>query len=51
MKDLEVGQVLALKIRYNNSGTIAVKPHPYLIVGIDMELNTVELASACASSR
>lgn len=44
MKDLEIGQVLAFKIRYNNSGTIAVKPHPYLVVGIDMELNTVEIA-------
>ena len=44
MKDLEVGQVLAFKIRYNNSGTRATRPHPYLIVGIDTELNTVEIA-------
>lgn len=44
MKDLEVGQVLALKIRYNNSGTVANKKHPYLIVDIDEELNTVEIA-------
>lgn len=44
MKDLEVGQVLALKIRFNNSGTIADKKHPYLIVDIDEDLNTVEIA-------
>lgn len=44
MVELKVGQVLALRIRYNNSGLIANRKHPYLIVGIDLELNTVEIA-------
>ena len=44
MMDIEVGQVLSLRIRYNNNGDIAVKKHPYLVVGINNELNTVEIA-------
>lgn len=44
MSMLEVGQVLSLRIRYNNSGTIATCKHPYLIIEIDEELNTVEIA-------
>ena len=44
MTDLEVGQVISLKIRFNNSGVISTTPHPYLIVGIDDELGTVEIA-------
>ena len=35
MKGLEVGQVLSLRIRFNNSGTISKGKHPYLIVDID----------------
>lgn len=44
MNDLEIGQVLSLKIRYNNSGLISQCKHPYLIVDIDNEFNTVEIA-------
>ena len=44
MKDLAVGQVLSLKIRYNNVGMTANVKHPYLIVDIDNSLNVVELA-------
>ena len=44
MNELEIGQVLSLKIRYNNEGLTATKKHPYLIVGVDKELNTVEVA-------
>jgi hypothetical protein len=32
MNPLEVGQVIALKIRYNNVGVTASGPHPYIIV-------------------
>lgn len=44
MSSLEIGQVLSLKIRFNNSGAVSVRRHPYLIVGIDSEFNTVEIA-------
>lgn len=44
MKDLEVGQVLSLKIRYNNRGDVATSNHPYLIVKIDDVLDVVEIA-------
>ena len=44
MKDLVVGQVLSMKIRYNNAGVTATTKHPYLIVGIDTALNVVEIA-------
>ena len=44
MGDLEIGQVLSLKIRFNNAGVTASTCHPYLIVDIDMEFNTVEIA-------
>lgn len=44
MSGLEIGQVIALKIRYNNSGTLATSNHPYLIVGKDTRLNTIEIA-------
>ncbi len=44
MSNLEVGQVLSLKIRFNNSGLISTRKHPYLIIAIDDELNTVEIA-------
>ncbi|MCD8011912.1 MAG: hypothetical protein LUG99_01805 [Lachnospiraceae bacterium] len=44
MSDLEVGQVLSLKIRFNNNGTFSTVRHPYLIVDIDREFNTVEIA-------
>lgn len=44
MKDLEVGQVLSLIIRFNTNGDISTRKHPYLIVGIDTNFNTVEVA-------
>lgn len=44
MGKLEVGQVLSLRIRFNNTGTISQKRHPYLIVAIDEEFSTVEIA-------
>lgn len=44
MEDLEIGQVLSLKIRYNNTGTVATTRHPYLIVGVDDVLDVVEIA-------
>lgn len=44
MKDLEIGQVLSLKIRFNNLGAISQKRHPYLIIDIDQEYNAVEIA-------
>lgn len=44
MSDLVVGQVLSLKIRFNNQGDTAARPHPYLVVGVDEELGTIEIA-------
>ena len=44
MNKLEVGQVISLKVRFNNRGDTAQKKHPYLIVGADDELGTVEIA-------
>ena len=44
MSDLEVGQVLSLRIRFNNSGDISAVKHPYLIVDINHELNVIEIA-------
>lgn len=40
---LEVGQVLGLRIRFNNSGDISSKKHPYLIVDVDNVMNIVEV--------
>lgn len=44
MSELEIGQVLNFRIRFNNDGLISRTRHPYLIIGIDKELNTVEIA-------
>lgn len=41
---IEIGQVLSLRIRFNNSGTVASVPHPVLILGIDKEKNILEVA-------
>jgi hypothetical protein len=41
---IEIGQVLALRLRFNNSGTISAKKHPYLIIDIDAENHAVEIA-------
>ncbi len=35
MKDLEIGQVLWLRVRFNNDGVVADKEHPCLIVAIN----------------
>lgn len=39
----EVGQVLSLRIRFNNQGEISQEKHPCLIVEIDKELSTIEI--------
>lgn len=44
MSSIEVGQVLSLKIRYNNSGDVSSVVHPYLVVDVNNELNVVEIA-------
>lgn len=41
---MEVGQVIALKIRFNNKGDVASRPHPYLVVAIHDKLGIVEIA-------
>lgn len=41
---IEIGQVLSLKIRFNNSGTVASVAHPVLVLGIDKEKNILEVA-------
>lgn len=41
---VEIGQVLSLRIRFNNNGDISSSKHPYLIVDINDEFNTVEIA-------
>lgn len=44
MNELEPGQVLSLRIRFNNTNEISARKHPYLIVEIDSEMRTVEIA-------
>lgn len=44
MDDLEVGQVLSFKIRFNKQGDVATENHPCLIIGMDNEMNTIEIA-------
>jgi len=45
MCNLEVGQVLSLKLRFNNDGKISEGKHPYLIIDIvDYEVKCVEIA-------
>ena len=41
---IEKGQILTLKIRFNNSGTIASVPHPLLVIDVDKQRNLVEVA-------
>lgn len=41
---LQIGQVLSLKIRFNNNGQIAQIKHPCLIVDINNDDNYVEIA-------
>ena len=42
--DIEVGQVLALKVRFNNHGDVARSAHPYLVVDLEEDLEVVEIA-------
>ena len=41
---IEIGQVLSLKIRFNNSGVVANQAHPVLVVNVDKEKNILEIA-------
>lgn len=41
---IEKGQVLSLKIRFNNSGSVASNPHPVLVMDVDKERNIIEIA-------
>ena len=41
---IEVGQGLALKIRFNNKGDAASSPHPYLVVAVHDMLGIIEIA-------
>lgn len=42
--DIEIGQVLSLKIRFNNDGIISRCNHPYLVIDVDEKLNVIEIA-------
>jgi hypothetical protein len=41
---IEIGQVISLKIRFNNSGLVANVSHPVLVLAIDKEKNILEVA-------
>ncbi len=41
---IEIGQVLSLKIRFNNSGLVANIAHPILVLEIDDVKNILEVA-------
>ena len=41
---IEIGQVLSLKIRFNNSGVVASVAHPILVLKVDKEKNILEVA-------
>ncbi len=43
MNQLKVGQILWLKIRFNNSGDISNTEHPYLILEIDNSVKLIEV--------
>jgi hypothetical protein len=41
---IEVGQILSLKIKFNNCpGKISDTKHPYLVVAVDYSLNRIEI--------
>lgn len=42
--NIEIGQVISLKIRFNNEGLISNSKHPYLVVDINTQLNIIEVA-------
>lgn len=41
---IEIGQVLSLRMRFNNSVVVSKGKHPYLIVGIEENEGYVEIA-------
>ena len=41
---IEIGQVLSLKIRFNNSGAVASVAHQILVLKVDKEKNILEVA-------
>ena len=41
---IEIGQVLSLKIRFNNSGDVASVSHPVLVLKVDKDKNILEVA-------
>ena len=41
---IEIGKVISLKIRFNNSGAVASVAHPILVLNIDKEKNVLEVA-------
>lgn len=40
---IEVGQVLSLRIRFNNQGLVSSTKHPYLVVAVHDDMNVVEI--------
>ena len=44
MNEIEVGQILSLRIRFNNSGDISKSKHPYLVINVNEKFNFVEIA-------
>ena len=41
---IEKGQVLSLKVRFNNSGIVASVAHPVLVIDVIKEKNIIEIA-------
>lgn len=41
---IEEGQVLTLKIRFNNNGDVANVAHPLLVLNVDKDKNIIEVA-------
>ena len=41
---IEIGQVLSLKIRFNNSGAVASVAHPILVLNVDNDKKILEVA-------
>ena len=44
MSNIEVGQVLSLKIRFNNEGAVSTRNHPYLVIEVDDVFDVIEIA-------
>lgn len=40
---IEVGQILSLRIRFNNYGTNAIEAHPVLVVRVDCKVSVIEV--------